>query len=110
MENYDDIEKAIEEFLARWKLKNDTTKKDVRSVSQGGDRESDSLLGSINWQWCEYYGDCVATKPINVAIKRFRADDGSNDDAMPDAVKEDAPPGKAGSKASKAKGKGLMGA
>ena len=46
--NYDDIEKAIECLWRDGRSK--TKKKAVRSVSQGGDRDSDSLSGSINWQ------------------------------------------------------------
>ena len=71
-DNYDKVETEVEGFLRRWNLKTKKSGKSLQSVNKQ-DEEEDKV---VEWQWCDYYNDFIATKSLNMAVKRQRIDDG----------------------------------
>ena len=93
----------IEEFQER-------KPEECKSVTpQSETMENEKLLGSIDWQWCDYYGDYVGVKPINMAVKRMRTDEDGEGDHEMEEKEEDKPLGKAGKGGKGVKGKGKRG-
>ena len=81
----DKIELAVEAFMRRWRQKTTERAKGrisaIKSLDEkGNDVETKQALNSVEWQWCDYYEEYIGVKPLNIAVKRRRTEDGAEDE------------------------------
>ena len=111
-ESYDKLEVAVEGFMRRWDLKNSNARKNqekgrnINAISNPDPTEQP--IGALDWQWCDYYGKYVAIKPLNVAVKRRRTEEGEDEQNAEERASAEQPQNNAtpnGQKGGKGKGK-----
>ena len=79
------IRLAVEAFMRRWRQKTTERAKGrisaIKSLDEkGNDDETKQALNSVEWQWCDYYEEYIGVKPLNIAVKRRRTENGAEDE------------------------------